>query len=317
VGACPKRGLAYSFASKADIAAVANRISWYYNWATNPTTIESNYKDYGLEYVPMVWGKDQLATAKIPTGSKYLLGFNEPNFIGQSNLDPPTAASKWPAVQTTAYTASSSPKIVSPAVNYCGGSPGCIETDPFVYLDKFFAACTNCQVDHIAVHWYACTADALKWFLNELKTRYKQKIWVTEFSCAQWDKSWQDNQQFQTNYMKDAVAILENEPMVFRYAWFSGRTTEIPYVNLFGADGQLTDLGTQYLNQPCGGTVTAEITEVSAANTNPNGVTSDMSLILGLSITLAISILVILILIITLRRQKKLRRHHLKSTPVL
>jgi hypothetical protein len=41
-----------------------------------------------------------------------------------------------------------------------------------------------------------------------------------------------------------------------RYAWFSGRTTAIPNVNLLGADGQLTELGQLYesltTNSACG-----------------------------------------------------------------
>jgi len=142
--------------------------------------------------------------------------------------------------------------IVSPAVNFCGGAPGCHDTDPFVYLDKFFSNCGNCDVDYIAVHWYGCTADSLKWYLDRLR-KYNKKVWVTEFSCAQWDGNWKNDLAFQINYMKEAVRILENEPMVFRYAWFSGRTTEIPNVNIFQAQsGQLTQLGREYLAQPCG-----------------------------------------------------------------
>jgi hypothetical protein len=39
---------------------------------------------------------------------------------------------------------------------------------------------------------------------------------------------------------------------VFRYAWFSGRTTEISGADLLGADGQLTELGAAYVDLPSG-----------------------------------------------------------------
>ena len=39
----------------------------------------------------MVWGSSTVNGA-IPSGSKYLLGFNEPNFKAQSNLTPQAAA---------------------------------------------------------------------------------------------------------------------------------------------------------------------------------------------------------------------------------
>jgi hypothetical protein len=38
--------------------------------------------------------------------------------------------------------------------------------------------------------------------------------------------------------------------MVFRYAWFTGRSANSPAINLFGADGKLTTLGAAYVTQP-------------------------------------------------------------------
>ena len=50
--------------------------------------------------------------------------------------------------------------------------------------------------------------------------------------------------------MRDAVAYLEAEPRVERYAWFSGRFQWIPYVDLLGGDGALTPLGRAYVAAP-------------------------------------------------------------------
>jgi hypothetical protein len=193
----------------------------------------------------MVWnGSFDAAqvTRNIPASSKTLLGFNEPNFFVQANMTPEQAAAEWPRVEQIAR--EKGLKIASPALNYCGG--GCNETDPFVYLDKFFAACRGCQVDYLAVHWYACTGDALKWYLGEM-ARYGKPIWLTEFSCGDdADRSLEK----QKRYMEESVAILEADPNVARYAWFAGRTDAIPNVDLLGADGQLTELGQLYLDLP-------------------------------------------------------------------
>ena len=102
-----------------------------------------------------------------------------PGVLGSSPAPSPTqAAALWPKIQQIA--SARALKISTPAVNYCGG--GCWETNPYTYMDKFFAACTNCQIDYVAVHWYACTLSALQSYINGFK-KYGKPIWLTEFSC--------------------------------------------------------------------------------------------------------------------------------------
>ena len=243
-----KRGIAYGYHSPADMQAVSAGVSWWYNWSLKPdATVGEAYKTAGVEFVPMVWGGtpnvDQVS-ASIPDGAKYLLAFNEPNFGAQSNITAQRAAELWPVFEQVA--ARKNLKLVSPAVNYCGGN--CNQTDPLVYLEEFFAACPDCKVDYIALHWYACTPDALIWYLDRFK-KFGKPIWLTEFSCG--DQS-DLSLAVQKKYMQEAVSILENDTSVFRYAWFAGRTTEIPNVNLLGASGQLTELGQLYVSLPIG-----------------------------------------------------------------
>jgi hypothetical protein len=240
-----KRGVAYGFKSVADHAVLSSGVGWWYNWAPQPDAPVAT--SAAAEFVPMVWGWNQGTTVdnvvqQIPAGAQYLLAFNEPNFTSQANLTAQQAAALWPQLEEIAKPRGL--KLVSPAVNYCGG--GCNETDPFKYLDDFFAACQGCQVDYVAAHWYACTGDALKWYLGQLK-KYGRPIWLTEFSCGDGsDRSLTAQEQ----YMREAVAILEGDSDVFRYAWFSGRTSAIPNVDLLGADGQLTELGQEYVGLP-------------------------------------------------------------------
>jgi len=244
-----KRGIAYGYHSDADLTALSAGIGWWYNWAPRPDgTLMSGYPRLGVEYVPMVWGGNfDVATLErqVPAGAKYLLTFNEPNFGAQANLTPAQAAALWPQIET--FAKSRGMKLVSPAVNYCG-SP-CNETDPFVWLQKFFAACTGCQVDYVAMHWYACTRAALTTTLARYEQQFGKPLWVTEFSCL--DEPARVNDAGELAYMREAVAVLEADPMVFRYAWFSGRFASQPVVNLLApTSGQLTPLGQQYVTLP-------------------------------------------------------------------
>lgn len=241
-----KRGGAYGYHSELDLKAVSKGSAWWYNWALTPDKdVATSYSKLGMEFVPMLWnGNFTVADAvkKIPADAKYLLAFNEPNFKSQGNLSPAQAAARWPEVESIAKQRNL--KIVSPAVNYCGPAANCHETDPYVYLDKFFAACKDCKVDYIAVHWYACKAEYLTNYLKGFE-KYKKPLWVTEFSCGDGDAA-QKSLAGQKAYMDEAIKVLESNPLVYRYSWFASRTTAIPNVDLLGASGELTDLGKQY-----------------------------------------------------------------------
>jgi hypothetical protein len=117
----------------------------------------------GIEFVPMVWGTDSLS-ASIPAGSKFLLTFNEPNFHAQSNLTAQAAASHWPAIEAKAKAAAI--PIVGPGMNFCGPAANCNGTSPYQYLKDFFSACSGCQVDYVAVHWYNCDLPSLRDYLE-------------------------------------------------------------------------------------------------------------------------------------------------------
>ena len=248
---CNKRGVAYGHHSEADLRALQPGISWWYNWAFEPDEhVRASYTQIGVEYVPMIWGAGvdtAQASATMPTSSA-LLGFNEPNFGSQANLSATDAAARWPSVQAIADAKGS--KLVSPAVNFCGGD--CQDGDPFAYLDDFFAACPDCRVDAIGVHVYVGCAgengNHAKWLIDHLKTyetRFAKPIWLTEFACDD-----AKNEGEQQAFLEDAVTYLESDPRIERYAWFAGRADNVPHVDLLGADGQLTALGQRYVALP-------------------------------------------------------------------
>jgi len=251
-----KRGLAYDFPVSEDIESIYKGVSWFYNWAYLPAqdeNIPETIKECDIMYIPMAWnGGIQIETLRQYYREnpqvKYLLGFNEPNFIEQANMTPTAAAAKWPVLEEIAREFGL--KIIGPAVNYGpnGGSVsenGIIYSDPVDYLDAFFAACPDCQVDYIALHCYMSTVSSLKSFIDRFR-KYDKPIWLTEF-CA-WDDG--TTEVSQRKYMADAVNYLETDPIIDKYSWFIGRwATAFPYMQTYGRNpGQLTNIGEVYVN---------------------------------------------------------------------
>jgi len=248
-----KRGVAYGHHSIADLKVLSPGVSWWYNWDFRPDQAlrAGAYLEAGVEYVPMIWGaaSDRVAAkAAIGDNATALLGFNEPNFAAQANLSAKAAAALWP--ELTAIADAKGLRLVSPAVNFCGGS--CQDTDPFHYLDAFFAACPGCRVDAVAMHIYVgCSPSGdnqAQWLIEHVETyksRFSQPLWLTEFAC---DSA--KNSAEQQGFLEDAVAYLEAEPRIERYAWFSGRASNVAHVDLLGDSGQLTPLGQAYVDAP-------------------------------------------------------------------
>jgi hypothetical protein len=254
-----KRGLGYGSHSTADLQAISQGITWWYNWWHQPenSSVMAVYRDYDMEFVPMAWNTGFNKTAMRAyllnhPDVDYILGFNEPNFLEQANLTPSQAAAAWPLIEELADEFDL--KIVGPALNYSwvGGAPSEMidgelvhYNDPFVWLDAFFEAYPDCRVDYLAVHAYMNHVGALEWFIDGFK-KYNKPIWLTEF-CA-WEG--EVSVAAQKNFMKSALAYLDNDPDVFRYAWFSGRTSTNPYYGLYGKSGELTELGKIYVGLP-------------------------------------------------------------------
>lgn len=247
-----KRGIAYGYHSTADMKVISPGICWWYNWSHQPeTAVSAVYSRYDIDFVPMTWNgsfneSGLRAFYSTHPEARYLLGFNEPNFTTQANMKPSQAAAIWPKLEKIAKDFNL--KIVSPAVNYADKpvtENGVTYSDPVAYLDAFFAACPDCQVDYIGVHNYMCYTSALSSYIDRFK-KYKKPIWLTEFAC--WDQT-NISPEMQKNYMVGAIDYLESDSTVFRYSWFNGnRSGAFPYLDIFKpASGELTDLGKLYV----------------------------------------------------------------------
>lgn len=250
-----KRGVAYDFASPADLAVLSPGVSWWYNWSLRPNaSVPADYSArYAMDFYPMLWngnfnaGDVESFLAAHP-GIEYILVLNEPNLVDQANMTPQQAAQLWPQYETIA--AATGVKIVGPAITW-GTMPG--YQDPVAWLDAFYAAyrAANAnrdpQIDYLAFHWYDY---GLASQLDRL-TKYQKPFWVTEFANwhSQLDGAQIDTLAKQEAQMTDMVATCEGRTDVFRYAWFTGRLSPDPhFTSLLSADGQLTELGTTYLS---------------------------------------------------------------------
>lgn len=216
----PKRGLSENeFQFKAQMAAVAPGVSWFYNWGPEIGRYLAN--ENVMEYVPMCWNgsydADKIrAWVAAHPDCEYLLGFNEPNFSNQADMTPQAAAAKWPEVQALARELNL--KLVAPALNT---SPNPPYQDPTKWMDEFVAIVGSDAFDYTAVHSYG-GFQALKNIATTFHDRYGKDVWVTEF--CYWPEEGNPNSYVspdsQIASMMQSVEWLEKTPWIFRYAWF-------------------------------------------------------------------------------------------------
>ena len=143
--------------------------SWFYNWKPQdpcPPTQPG--------FVPMIWSQDFVSDIPKLRGENYsaLLGFNEPDNKGQSDMTVEQALSLWPQLE---------------AANLRLGSPACTEGGTFGWLRQFMTAARErkLRVDFLALHWYGnCSQpQSLGAFLHKAHAEFGLPMWLTEFSC--------------------------------------------------------------------------------------------------------------------------------------
>lgn len=253
----PKRGLSENqFQFKAQMAAVAPGVTWFYNWGPQLGTYLAKEDD--MEFVPMCWtgnyDADKIRSwVEAHPQCRYLLGFNEPNFTNQANMTPQAAAAKWPEVQALARELNL--KLVAPALNT---SPNPPYQDPTKWMDEFVAIVGNDAFDFTAVHSYGGFG-ALQNIATTFHDRYGKDVWVTEF-CL-WPEEGNPNSYVspdaQIGSMMQSVEWLEKTPWIFRYAWFKAigdsSASKGPNYGLLVSgkaenERELTEQGKVYLN---------------------------------------------------------------------
>jgi hypothetical protein len=229
----PYKGVANSPASQ--LAALG--ATWCYNWGTTPKSTECA----DPYFVPMVWGKSDVAGAIKAIGDKgytTVLGFNEPNKSDQANMTVDEAIALWPAL-----TSNPAIRVSSPAVSDDGRS----------WLESFMTQvkAKGLRVDFIAMHWYgwnagSCTAAQLEGAVT-WASKWGLPVWLTEFGCM---NASDPDAQTVLSFFGNAIPMLAKHPLVERYAWFPWNTNNELYLANGNNVPVITALGTAFAAAP-------------------------------------------------------------------
>ena len=175
-----------------------------------------------------------------------MLGFNEPDNTGQSNMTVAAAIGLWPQLTTNKALL-----VGSPATQ--GNSTGLTWLTQFMTMANADTTGTL-RVDFIAMHWYgwnsgSCepSAATLENFLKQVEAiPGNRPIWITEWGCLNVSAPTSAGVQ---SFLSGAITMLAKHPRVVRYGWFESRTSD-PNTTLVNSDGTLTALGTIYAGAP-------------------------------------------------------------------
>ena len=281
----PKRGICWE-EGKVNLNArhasmLTPGVSWAYNWGPAPAYPDIYSADF--YFVPMAWNAAYDAAKirewlKDHPETRYLLGFNEPNFSDQAKMTPAQAAEAWPGLEAIAE--EFDVKLVAPALNFSNSQVEGKVWGIYEWYDEFFRLYPEARVDCLALHCYMNWYTAMNWFVTEYFYKdlynpsnenygkfphlvkflddYKEThddfphMMLTEF-CG-WEYDYLPDVYFQIDQMTQKVQMLEQSEIVDGYAWFMGNfdggATAFPYMSIFQTNSptsQLSELGKVYV----------------------------------------------------------------------
>ena len=146
----------------------ALNVDWFYTWGSKiPEGIPA-----GVEYIPMVWGRwscnDSTMARLASEKHKTLLGFNEPDQHGQSDMTVEQALDLWPKLMASGM------RLGSPAGVHPDGE----------WMVAFMkeVELRGYRVDFITVHsYYGKTPKHFLQRLEKIHKLYNRPLWITEF----------------------------------------------------------------------------------------------------------------------------------------
>ncbi|KAJ7072034.1 glycosyl hydrolase catalytic core-domain-containing protein [Mycena amicta] len=242
-----KAGLAGGGDSSTDMSQFekTGKVSWYYTWGL------SSVDDTDLEFVPMLWGQKDVADWTDPNNGinatiasrkpTAVLGMNEPQETGQSNLTPQQGVDMWKTYLEPLR--AQGIRLGSPAPSSAPSGK--------TWIQEFLAACAGgCTVDFIALHWYDVNATKFIDYLTDFHDTFQLPIWVTEWACQNFNNGPQCTAADVSLLLNQTQSFMDAQDWVERYAWY-GALRNLGGVNTLDAmltsDGKITDLGQQYI----------------------------------------------------------------------
>lgn len=218
-----------------------SQTSYLYSW----TPEKPDQSDaLGFQFMPMLWGDKQISafTSLVVEGYAHnVLGPNEPNQPGQSNMDASHGAYLWKTyidpLKNKGY------KLFSPATS---SAPSGIQ-----WMKDFFSACQGCTVDVVAVHWYDLGADQFKAYMEDFHTTFGKDIAVTEFAAQNFNNGTQYNAGQIQSFMTEVLQWGSETSWIHSMFPF-GAMHDLQGVNpldsLMNPDGTPSDLGKIVIN---------------------------------------------------------------------
>jgi hypothetical protein len=189
--------------------------------------------------VPMVWGRKYVKNIQLPKGTKYVLGFNEPDTWDQSLMSIDEVVSLWPLLYKHGV------KLGSPCTNWV--------KNPWMKQFMQVSTAKKLRVDFVTMHYYG-EPDPAKFLnlLRDIHNAYHKPIWITEFGVADWYLGPGQPNPYTVaqveHFMRAVIPELEKRDYIKRYAWFPAPITSHIACSsaLFNTDGSLTELGKIY-----------------------------------------------------------------------
>jgi hypothetical protein len=254
----PKKGLAATGAQMENFFNLFPGTSWSYSWgrqrsdafpflpfthAFSPTQWGNFNFAHGTSQGPIETIHNDLSRSGKPT---YLVAFNEPDSVNQSNMTVATAISRWQRLMALGV------PLVSPSA--AGTFNG--------WMDDFYAEveARGYRVDYTAVHWYSSpSATNLINHLEQAFTRWGRPVWLKEFSVVRWTgtSTWTEADNF--HFLAEFLWRAESLSWLKRYSLFNFTNglnefpnqsapdpTEAPRSNSINLDGTLTPFGELY-----------------------------------------------------------------------
>ncbi|KAL5531485.1 hypothetical protein ACEPAG_4362 [Sanghuangporus baumii] len=238
-----KAGLAWPNGNFNDIRQYTStgKVSWYYTWSPNPVRSD-------LEFVSMLWGRDQIDTFTSMingtisrNGVTHILGFNEPQQPGQSNLTAEEGAQLWRTYLEPLK--SQGIRLGTPAPS---GAPS-----GKTWLQDWLTACAGgCNPDFVALHWYDVNATQFQLYLEDFHDTFQLPIWVTEWADHNFNGDDQPSFEEVVAFLNQTQGFMDATDWIERYAWFGvmENMQDVGYNNaMMDSRGDITDLGRQYI----------------------------------------------------------------------
>ncbi|KAJ7667824.1 glycosyl hydrolase catalytic core-domain-containing protein [Mycena polygramma] len=200
----------------------------------------------GFTYAPMLWGWKNAEDFKAKAVQGYAsiaLGPNEPNEVGQSNMDAYSGIQIWREYMLPL--ASKGYTLISPAMSSRPNGKD--------WMNTFMKNCGNdCAVSGIATHYYGTDIEEFKSYVTYWHTTYNLPVYVTEYADQDFNGGPQASMDEIWAFMTAATEFANSNDWLKAHCWF-GAMEGMDNVNTLNklmndaGDGP-NDLGEYFVN---------------------------------------------------------------------